>query len=128
RRWQEGCHNANQLWRELRAQGFEGSCATVKERVEAWRTKLSPEERHRCAETVDKAREKRTPAPRTVAYWLLSTAEKRTEEQAAFLARLKQESPKIERAQSLALEFVAMTQRREAEKLEGWTQRAVASG
>ncbi len=29
RRWDEGCHNASQLWRELQGQGFAGSLALV---------------------------------------------------------------------------------------------------
>jgi len=30
RRWQDGCHNAAQLWRELRDQGFSGKAAIVR--------------------------------------------------------------------------------------------------
>ena len=30
RRWREGCHNAAQLWRELRDQGFTGKSGTVR--------------------------------------------------------------------------------------------------
>ena len=46
-------------------------------------------------------------------WWLLGTKEKLTEEQAAFLERLKEKSPKVEIAQSLALEFFGMARRRE---------------
>jgi transposase len=128
RRWREGCHHGNQLWRELCEQGFEGSCSTVKDRVEAWRRQLPPEERRRSAERADKASKTRTPAPRTVVWWLMGSQETLTQEQIAFLGRLKQECPPIEVAERLAVEVLTLTRRREAEKLEEWTQRAVASG
>jgi len=41
RRWEEGCHNASQLWRELRAQGFSGSQACVHQHVNRLRRGLS---------------------------------------------------------------------------------------
>ena len=61
-------------------------------------------------------------------WWLLGTKEKLTEEQAAFLERLKEKSPRVEIAQSLALEFFGMARRREPAGLEGWIERAAASG
>jgi len=63
-----------------------------------------------------------------VVWWLLGTKEKRTEEQTAFLERLKETCPKVEIAQSLALEFFRMARRREPAGLEGWIERAAASG
>src|SRR5438045_2691679 len=59
---------------------------------------------------------------------MLGAQEKQTEEQAAFLGRLKEQCPKIELAQSLAREFFGMVRRREAAGLKGWIERAVASG
>ena len=37
RRWDEGCRNAAQLWRELREQGFEGRPSIVRDRLAGWR-------------------------------------------------------------------------------------------
>ena len=61
-------------------------------------------------------------------WWLLGTKAKLTEEQAAFLERLKERCPQVELAQSLALEFFGMARRREPAGLEGWIARAAASG
>jgi transposase len=58
----------------------------------------------------------------------LGTREVLTEEQAAFLERLKAGCPKVELAQSLALEFFGMARRREPTGLEGWIERAAQSG
>jgi transposase len=63
-----------------------------------------------------------------VVWWLLGSKETLTEEQAAFLDRLKEQCPKVELAQSLALEFFGMARRREPTGLESWIERAVASG
>jgi transposase len=128
RRWREGCHNATQLWREIQEQGFGGACSAVKHLTSAWRAKLPPEERRWSGRKPKGEGEGRAPAPRAVVWWLLGTKEKLTEEQTAFLERLKEKSPKVEIAQRLALEFFGMARRREPAGLEGWIERAVASG
>jgi transposase len=68
------------------------------------------------------------PAPRTVVWWLLGAREVLTEEQAAFLERLKAGCPQIGLAQSLAQEFFRMVRQRAAGELAGWIERATGSG
>lgn len=128
RRWREGCHNATQLWREIREQGFVRGCSIVKQLLSGWRAQLPPEQRRANGKADREGAQTRAPAPRTVVWWLLSPREKLTEEQATFLERLKTACPKIATAQELVLEFLAMARRREGEKLEGWVMRAAASG
>jgi len=128
RRWREGCHNATQLWREIKEQGFGGACSAVKHLISAWRAKLPPEERRRSGRNPKGEVDGRAPAPRAVVWWLLGTKERLTVEQAAFLERLKEKCPKVEIAQSLALEFFGMAREREPAGLERWIERAVASG
>jgi transposase len=36
-RWEAGCRNAEQLWRELRAMGYQGSDQTVRRHIAVWR-------------------------------------------------------------------------------------------
>jgi transposase len=105
RRWREGCHNATQLWREIREQGFGGACSAVKQHLSTWRAKLPPEERRTSGRAPSRRKEARAPAPRTIVWWLLGAKAELTEEQAAFLERLKGGCPKVELAQSLTLEF-----------------------
>jgi transposase len=127
-RWGEGCHNATRLWREIQAQGFGGACSAVKLLVSGWRAKLPPEERRVSGPAPRKRQETRSPAPRAVVWWLLGSREALTEERATFLERLKDRCPKLELAQSLALEFCAMTRQRDASDLEEWIRRAATSG
>jgi transposase len=124
RRWQEGCHNAAQLWRELREHGYAGSRSTVKQWVSAWRAPRAPEPGGRST----RERTARVPAPRAVAWWLIGTKKPLTEEQAEYIERVKQASPRIALAQRLVREFFDLTRQREPEKLEGWVDRAMASG
>ncbi|MEW6734089.1 MAG: helix-turn-helix domain-containing protein [Acidobacteriota bacterium] len=39
-RWESGCHNAAQIYRELRAKGYQGGITALKEYVRNWRTIL----------------------------------------------------------------------------------------
>jgi hypothetical protein len=66
--------------------------------------------------------------PRAVVWWLLPRSEQLTEEQQAFVERSKSICPKIQRAQSQARDFFALTLRRDAGALEGRMARVEASG
>jgi transposase len=126
RRWEEGCHNAKQLWRELREQGFPGEPIAVWRYTRRWREGSVGE--GGAAQRLRNPSVPACPAPRAVVWWLLGARELLTEEQAAFLERLKAGCRKIELAQSLAQEFFMMVRQRAAGKLEDWIQRASASG
>jgi len=126
RRWDEGCHNTQQLWRELREQGFPGQPLAVWRFTRSWR---DPDAAGRGAGK--RAHDHSVPAhpsPRAVVWWLLGAREALTEEQVAFLERLKTGCPKIELAETLALEFFTMVRQRASGRLENWVERASASG
>jgi len=44
-RWGQGCHNAAQLWKELRDQGYKGSAQTLRKYLQPWRLAQGPENR-----------------------------------------------------------------------------------
>ena len=126
RRWDEGCHNTKQLWRELRDLGFRGQPLAVWRFTRSWRDPGGA-----ARGDGKRARDRSVPAhpaPRTVVWWLIGTREALTEEQAAFLERLKAGCPKIALATNLALEFFAMVRQRAAGKLPDWIERASISG
>jgi transposase len=126
RRWDEGCQNAKQLWRELREQGFPGQPVAVWRFTRNWR---DPEEAGSDDEKGARGRSVPAhPAPRAVVWWLLGGPSTLTEEQAAFLERLKAGRPKIELAQNLAREFFSMVRERAPGRLEEWVVRASTSG
>jgi transposase len=127
-RWRQGCHNATQLWREIRERGYRGACSAVRRLVSEWRSKLPPEERRTRGKAPSGRGDTRAPAPRAVVWWLLGEPATLEEEQAAFVERLKHGCPQVEVAQSLAREFFGMARRREAGRLEGWLERVASSG
>ena len=103
RRWQRGCRNAAQLWRELREQGFSGQSRIVREWV---RSTL-----------VHKVAGGRQPSvsiplrssPRQVAWLLL----KQPEDARPYLEELVRQSLEIATCASLALEFCRIVRQRD---------------
>lgn len=136
-RWEAGCHDATQLWRELRDQGYPGKVQAVWRYTRRW-----------CAPTPRTVREpaapghKRfvqsprppskddsvpaNPAPRAVVWWLLCP-KKRTSAQDEFVERLRVESKPLCLAHDLVAEFFGLVRKRQANQLEDWLRRAEAS-
>lgn len=124
RRWDEGCHNTKQLWRELREQGFRGQPLAVWRCLRRWR---DPETAGGAGKPLRDRSVPAHPSPRAVVWWLLCPR-KRTEAQTAFVARLEERSPTIRLAHELVGEFFALVRKREGDGLEAWMRRAEASG
>jgi transposase len=127
-RWREGCHNAAQLWREVREQGFPGSYASVYALLAEWETQLPPEQRRHKDQRPRPGAVSAAPTPGAVGWWLLGRREKLSAAQAAYLERLTALRPLIALAQELVQEFFALTRRRDAAALEPWRERVAASG
>jgi transposase len=127
-RWKEGCHNASQLWRELREQGFPGSYSSVADLLAEWNSQLSPEQRRRSRRAACPPRATASPSPGAVVWWLLGRREKLSTEQAAYLERLTTLRPSLALAQELVQEFFALTRRRDAGALKPWGERVAGSG
>lgn len=117
-RWQEGCNNGAQLWRELRGQGFAGRPGIVREWI---RKRFGP---RRC-----RGRQPPAPAaplrasPRQVAWWLL----KQPEEARRYLDELLQRSPQIAQCATLAREFFRIIRRRDAAAWQAWRDASAAT-
>ena len=92
-RWQAGCHNATQLWQDLRARGFTGSYTSVAIAVAPWRGEHSryqgqaPTRRGRSLST------NATYTPRQVCWLLLRSRDALTDEEYAYLRRLHMVHP-----------------------------------
>jgi len=119
-RWEEGCHVATRLWREIQAQGFAYSLTTVQRFVNQLRREGPPPTgRPRTALTKPGG-----PPPRQVASLILRRPERQTEEQRAYLKHLCTEDQAIATAVALAADFLVMLRRREGERLPTWLERA----
>ena len=123
-RWTEGCRTATVLWREIQAQGYGHSVSNVQRFVaELRRDGPPPMGKPRSALTKPHG-----PPPRQVAAIVLRRAEKRSDEQSAYLAQLSATDSAIATAAELAEDFLLMLRRREGERFPAWLDRAEASG
>lgn len=130
KRWAEGCHNALQLWRELRAQGFTGGHNTVWEYLKRWRAELPVHLRHGSRLPVGISRPPRMTslAPRAVA-WLLQQDEAslRPDEQ-RYVAHLYERAPELATATKMMARLRQIIREQLADKLGGWLTEAMESG
>jgi hypothetical protein len=123
RRWNEGERCAKTLFTELQQRGYRGSYKSVARYVAALR---GPRPAHQAVDAP------RAPALRLTVTQavclLLSAPEQLTAEQQMQLAHLRQASPLIERAYTLAHQFQTMVRERRSGELPDWLTGAQASG
>jgi transposase len=126
-RWNAGHHNGRQMLRELRKRGFIGNYATVLRYLNRLRAAQEGAVPHRSRTRPGPplvAAPKRLLTPRTAAWVVLRRPERRSAEDRALLAGLREHSHVLNEAIGLAEEFAALVRGREPERLDPWLQRA----
>ena len=133
-RWTAGCHNAHQLWREIRSQGYAGQAANVRRYLARWRPEPGRpgptvrQDRADHASPTPPARQPMTvPSPRQARWLLLRAAETLTSDERAYRAALLDAEPVVREVQQLAIDFGALVRTRDAPGLVAWLARADAS-
>jgi transposase len=131
-RWQAGCQNARQLWREVRAQGFVGGKESVRRLVVTWRTasaRPGPPRRHAplTPQTIPPP-PTRPRSPRQARWLLLRADDQLSPDQQAYRAALLATEPAIVEAQVLTAEFCRLVRERDAAAFTAWLQDAQRSG
>ncbi len=122
-RWQAGCHNGRQLFREAKARGYPGSPAQLERITTQWRKQLPPSP----PESLRPPR----PAPVTAlkshrlssqkASWLfVLPQEKLTPAQQRQLEQMCQTSEELSTAYELSQDFLGMLKERRAHELKEW--------
>ena len=118
-RWEAGCRNALQLWREVKERGYPGCANAVRDFVVPLRQPgMTPAIRRA---------ERAVPSPRALS-WLLALPERRTPEQTALVEKICAACPALVLGRDLVLSFQDIMRRRAAGELDGWLERAGASG
>jgi transposase len=112
KRWEEGCHNIQQLWREIKAQGYPHSDRALRRQLGARPGKkkesLSP------ASPLDRFEAK-------TAVWLFIRPLKDLDEkERADLKALREVSETVETIYQLVQEFLQMVRKRGGKQLEDW--------
>lgn len=124
-RWEQGCHNASQLYRESCARGYQGGLTQVREYLRRFRkdeTALPPNSVRGSTKNITK---NTVPSLRTVLRWLLKPDEQLDEEKQQLVRRLCQLSPKVRQARELALWFFRLVRERRPEEFGAWIAAAM---
>jgi len=132
-RWQDGCHNGSQIYRELTAKGYKGSPRTMYSYLATLRAPRSNSSKS----LLPKSREGKSvpslPAPmenfsaQRVTWLFLCQPEKLDEMQQKELALIRQASPSAEAAYSLAQAFMHMIREHTGQQLDTWLSEVEAS-
>jgi transposase len=121
RRWEEGCHNATQLWRELRAMGFTGSRSGLSERLARWRT-VAARRPAGGSPPSPPPPGIRPRSPRQASWLLVRPPEELEAEDRAYLEELTRLCPQVAAAQPLAREFGRLVRERDQPALDRWLE------
>jgi transposase len=121
-RWNEGCRNARQLWRELtEEQGYTASYANVERFLMQFRTKAHKfKQEEPATDPIRKPKTKQAPTAKQVSRWITLPQDRRLDWQNAYLERLFQVDPIIAQTASLMVDFATMLREREGERLDEW--------
>ena len=122
RRWDEGCHTATRLWREIRALGYPASYTTVSRFLAHLRLPVgqrpSVHREHRLV---------RPPTPRHIALLCLQHPDRLKPAHRTLLTQLCEADPTIAHAYALANQFATMARERQGVQLESWIAAAMGS-
>jgi len=117
-RWNEGCHNATQLWHELRARGFAGQAPIVR----TWVRRRYGSRKFRTGQQPSFNSPPRV-SPRQTAWTLL----KEPEDARSYLKELCRRSSEIATCASMAREFVRIIRERDPIAWMKWKEDAKSS-
>ena len=126
RRWDEGCHNAAQLTREIQAMGFGGTAVMVRRRVAPWRRG----ERTQGCRPASRQHSPcpRRPSSRRVSWWLLKEPAEREPEEQALVQALGDRCAELKTSAELAREFAGLVRQRQAGGWENWMTKVQGPG
>jgi transposase len=122
-RWDEGCHTATRLWREIRAMGYQSSYTNVVRFLVQLRLPVG----ERPSVYRDRISAHRPPTPRHVAILFVRRPETLTTEEQQEIERLCQADSTIARIYALTQDFVTMAHARQGDGLDAWVAAASAS-
>jgi len=136
-RWESGCHNASQIWRELCQLGFDGSRGLVARWAAKERVKLSSTEDTQSSVPSGSsslgfkasAKSEVVPwSPSRAAWLLVKPEDDLTLEDRQALERMKQSDEEVAEAYSLGQRFTSMVRERQSDALLPWLEDALQSG
>ena len=121
RRWDEGCHNAAQLTREIQALGFTGCYDLARRRVAGWRDPQDADHtRGPKASTSPPSAKVKRPSSTRVAWLLLKETDELEPEEQVLRKAILECCAELETSTVLAHKFGEMLRERRAHDLQAW--------
>jgi transposase len=128
-RWNAGCRNGAQLFREIKAQGFRGQYSIVSTyvgRMRAAQQHVSPGDAS-AAHSAALIEADKPLTPREATWLVMRREAKRNDDEKQQLAKLQAYGGEIAEAITLTQDFADLVRQRKADQLEAWLERAAAS-
>jgi transposase len=113
RRWDEGCHNAVQLWREIRERGFAGGTSTVRD----WLRRLRAATPQPAGSSMPAWK---TPSGRRAVWLVVADRDEIDGPERKFVDALIAGSVELADLIALAREFRTMVREQQADRLDHW--------
>jgi transposase len=124
-RWKQGCHNATQLWREIRDRGYSGGRGMVARMVSSFR---APGTKYFRTAAAQPRSRRVSSSPHQIASLLVRRPERVSRPEQEFLTALKQNNPGIDVLHGIVQDFSTMMRERNLDRLGDWMHRATATG
>jgi len=129
-RWNEGCHNGTQLWREICAQGYTGTRSTLAPLFTHLRQVQGiPSRQRRPPEHLPPLVTASRPVRiRALAFAFLGAPDRLEPDDQDYVTRLCERHPGLAAGYRLTQAFVRLLHERRGEELEGWVDAATEEG
>jgi transposase len=126
-RWEQGCRNGLQLWRELQTQGYKGGSRTVYRFLAALKEGPAPTRgKAQRAQVVPESPVQQGTAQQAVWLFVRDPIHLKKKEQEA-LATIRQASPTADTVYEFTQDFMQMLRKRSGERLDVWLGQVRAS-
>ena len=123
KRWNDGCRNAQLVYREIKEQGYTGSDQPIARFFAQFREKKDMrkfKQVNPSNETPVKAAPRRPPTASQIAHWITFKEEQRLDWQQKYLTQLCQTDPQIAQTYNLIQDFTSILRKRQGERLDAW--------
>ncbi len=132
RRWNEGCRNAQQAYREVKEQGYPGGDSNIVRFFGHLRKHFNQAGTFKqvdpATQTPVQVPPRRPPTASQVAHWITFKEEQRRDWQQRYLTQLCEADQEIREAYELITDFTTMLRERQGERLDAWLQKVEEQG
>jgi transposase len=121
-RWEQGCDNVGQLWREIKAKGFTRSVYGVRRQIRRWRRACGTVSKNAGTQKSTRSVRIIRPSARRIAWLALGHVSVPTAQDEATLKAICQRWPELQESAELARQFASLLKEHDAGSLEAWIQ------